>query len=148
VVQNGAMRTAISPPPKRIRLTISVTPEVHETFTRLSKASGTSISYQMGEWLTDTLDAAEHMTGLVEKARAAPGLLARELHAYAMGLSDEMGAVVETVGRTGAVEALAKVGAPKRVAGAARGGAANGDHPPSSNTGGKTTPNIKKKQAR
>jgi hypothetical protein len=146
VVQNDPMSTTISPPSKRVRLTISVSPEVHATFTRLSKASGTSISHQMGEWLADTLEAAEHMTNLVEKARAAPGLLARELHAYSLGLADEMGAVVSQLTLTG-LKAKAPGAAAKRAPVGGRGAGAKGAIPPSSNTGGKPTPTTHNKRA-
>ena len=57
---------------KPIRLTISVTPEVHAAFTRLSAASGQSMSSCMGEWLGDTLDAVEYTATLMEKARTVP----------------------------------------------------------------------------
>ncbi len=80
---------ASPPTPKNIRLTISVTPEVHATFERMSKASGMSLSRVMGEWLADTSEAAEHLAGVLERARAAPRLVARELHSYALGLTDE-----------------------------------------------------------
>lgn len=54
---------------KPIRLTITVTPEVHAAFERLAAASGVSMSRCMGEWLGDTLDAVEYTATLVEKAR-------------------------------------------------------------------------------
>ena len=71
-----------STPTKNVRLTISVTPEVHATFQRLSNASGMSISRAMGEWLGDTLDAADFMATTVERARSAPKLVIQELQAY------------------------------------------------------------------
>ena len=86
-----------STPTKNVRLTISVTPEVHATFQRLSNASGMSISRAMGEWLGDTLDAADFMASTVERARAAPKLVIQELQAYTLGLSDELSGVMERV---------------------------------------------------
>ena len=124
----------IPPTPPRVRLTISVTPAVHATFQRLARAAGTSISFQMGEWLSDTLDAAEHMTSIVERARAAPSMMAKELHAYAVGLSDELGAVTAAMTKA---EPRRMDGAPKRSARAGRVGVPDGLTPPSSNTGGK-----------
>ena len=83
-----------TPTPDRIRLTITVTPEVHASFVRLSKASGISIGRAMGEWLGDTLEAVEFTASKVEQARAAPKLVMQEMHAYALGLSDEMASVL------------------------------------------------------
>lgn len=90
-----------STPTKNVRLTISVTPEVHATFQRLSNASGMSISRAMGEWLGDTLDAADFMASTVERARAAPKLVIQELQAYTLGLSDELSGVMERVRQKG-----------------------------------------------
>jgi hypothetical protein len=111
--------------PDRVRLTISVTPEVHAAFSRLAEASSISISRAMGEWLGDTLDAVEFTAQKVQEARAAPKLVMREMHAYALGLADETGALLKKVGAKGTA-------AGKRSAGAAPA------FPPSSNTGGKS----------
>lgn len=132
MVQCGAQCTMLEnpAPQKLIRLTISVTPEVHSAFERLSSASGMSMSRSMGEWLADTLDAIEYTAGMVERARAAPKVVMREMHAYALGLADETGALLHKVrsesGRAGAAMPA------KRHAGS---GASLS--PPSCNTGGK-----------
>lgn len=117
-MQNALMKTP--PTPSNVRLTISITPEVHETFQRLAKASSMSISRAMGEWLGDTLDAATFMATTMEKARAAPRLVARELHAYALGLGDETGELLKRVQKKG------------RVAGAAGGASASPEAPAAS----------------
>ena len=124
------MNTPHPPTPKNIRLTIPVTPEVHQAFQRIGKAASMSTGRAMGEWLGDTLDAAEYLAETLEKARAAPKLVAQQLHAYALGLTDETGVLLARM-REG-------------------GKAASGGHaqrvpesspdpltPPSSNTGGK-----------
>lgn len=113
---------------ERVRLTISVTPEVHAAFTRLAAASGMSLSRAMGEWLQDTLEAVQFTAEKVEQARAAPRLVMREMHAYAQGLADETGLLLERVRKEGA--------AGKRSAAA--------PSPPPSNTGGK--PPVKGKK--
>lgn len=117
-----------TPSPERVRLTISVTPEVHATFQRLASASSMSIGRAMGEWLGDTLEAVEFTASKVEQARAAPKIVMREMHAYALGLADETGAILGKLraGKGAAGDALrAPPPTPARLV------------PPSSNTGGK-----------
>ena len=130
--------------PKSIRLTITVTPEVHAAFDRLAKASGMSMSRCMGEWLGDTLDAIEYTATLVEKARAAPKMVMKEVHAYALGLADETGAVLKALREN---SDLASIPSASEVVKAARAGGvtapggradrSGGPVPPSCNTGGK-----------
>ena len=115
---------------ERVRLTISVTPEVHAVFQRLAGASGMSLSRAMGEWLGDTLEAVEFTASKVEQARAAPKLAMREMHAYALGLSDETGQLLSSM-KAG--------GAGPRVLGRAASEVTRAGSPPSSNTGGKGT---------
>lgn len=118
--------------PKQIRLTIPVTPEVHHAFKRISEATGTPIGRAMGEWLGDTLDAAEHVAKLVEDARQAPRLVAQQLHAYAHGLTDETGQLLERVRRDPTTRAgLAGMRSTQPGTAAAAG------TPPPCNTGGK-----------
>lgn len=102
-MRSGAHCTMTSTPtPARIRLTISVTPEVHAAFVRLSKASSIPIGRAMGEWLGDTLDAVQFTASKVEEARSAPRLVMQEMHAYAMGLADETSAVLQGLREGGA----------------------------------------------
>lgn len=115
-----------------VRLSITVTPEVHAAFRRLADASGMSMGKAMGDWLGDTLEAVEFMADKIEQARAAPKLVMREMHAYALGLADETGALLERVrqegkkARTGLADS-AERGEPGRAAPSS----------PSCNTGGK-----------
>ena len=90
-----------TPTTENVRLTITVTPEVHETFQRLAKAGSMSLSRAMGEWLGDTVDAAQFMAEKMEQARAAPKIVMREMHAYALGLADETGALMERMKKEG-----------------------------------------------
>ena len=55
-----------SPTAALVRTTISVRPEVLDVFRRLSASSGLSLSKGIGDWLTDTVEAAEAMADLVE----------------------------------------------------------------------------------
>lgn len=114
--------------PERIRLTISVSPETHATFQRLAAAGSMSISRAMGDWLADTSDAVEFMAEKMEQARAAPKLVMRELHGYALGLADETGALLD------------RVRGARAAPGTRSGPAAARVPPPGSNTGGKGSP--------
>ena len=87
------------PSPDNVRLTITVSSQVHATFKRMAEASGMSISRAMGEWLGDTLDGADAMAGMMERARKAPKLAAREIHSYALGLTDLTTELLEKVGQ-------------------------------------------------
>jgi len=123
---------ASTPTPKNVRLTISVTPEVHAVFQRMANSMGMSISKAMGDWLGDTLEAAEFMALTVEKARSAPGVLVKEMHAYALGLTDETTALMDQFrAESGRVRGDGGVRA------ASLRPRAPAPTPPSSNTGGK-----------
>lgn len=115
-----------------IRLTISVTPEVHATFQRFAKASGMSLGRAMGEWLGDTLEGAELLASQLERARAAPKAAIREMHAFALGLSDETGALMKQISAKGKAD-RASVHAQRAPV------TDRQPIPPSSNTGGKGT---------
>ena len=117
-----------------VRVTVPVRSDVLETFQRLAKAGSMSTGKAMGEWLADTSDAAQFMAQKMEQARAAPRIVAREMHAYALGLADETGALIERMREKGreARQRGATSGAP--------GDGATGPTPPSCNTGGKVPP--------
>ena len=139
------MNHEIPPPsPKLVRTTISVDSETLEVFQRLAAVSGKSQSKVIGEWLTDTMDAASLMADLMQKARDQPKLVAAELRGYALGLSDLTADLLEQVkGKSGAAATPAAGG--KRSAAAAGDDAAprrlgdllGGLTPPVGNTGGK-----------
>lgn len=97
---------------ENIRLTISVSPEVHATFQRLSKAGNMSLSKAMGEWLADTVEAADFMASKMEQARAAPKIVMREMHAYALGLVDETSDLISRM-KKGPAEAGGDAVAPR-----------------------------------
>ena len=107
----------------RIRLTITVTPEVHEVFSRMAEAGGMSLGKCMGEWLTDTIDGAQFVAQKMQDARKAPRVVMREMQAYARGMVAEVDSMAAEVRRTGAQGAAAPRSAQPS--------------PPSSNTGGK-----------
>ena len=115
-----------STPTQNIRLKITVTPEVHAVYQRLAESTGTSLGKTMGEWLESTIEGAEYMAGKMQEARTAPQRVMREIHAYAQGVADETGSLVEKMREQGRVDRASSrrtVGAPLS--------------PPSGNTGGK-----------
>jgi hypothetical protein len=116
---------------ENIRLTITVTPEVHQIFQRFAKASGMSLGKCMGEWLGDTSEGALLMVSKMEEARAAPALVLREMNAMMLGMADETSALLDQLRRKG----ISK-GGPDAAAGAP---ASVGKSPPPGNTGGKGT---------
>lgn len=128
------MRTTVYPP-KEIRLTIPVSSDVHDAFSRIAKAGNMPVGRAMGEWLGDTIDAAKFMADTMEKARAAPRLVAQELHAYALGLGDETGALIAKLREKGKTAAGAESVAGTRLRGGTTGEAASSPRTPPSNTG-------------
>lgn len=119
---------------KNVRLTISVSPEVHQTFVRLAAATGGSISKSMGDWLHDTLESAQFMADKIEQARSAPKAAMAELHAYALGLSDDTGALMARLSAGDRTPLRQRAALPQGREGSGT------TSPPSSNTGGKGTP--------
>ena len=91
------MTSTPSPTSDPIRLSITVTPEVHAAFRRLADASGMSMGKAMGEWLGDTLEAVQFMAEKMEQARSAPRLVMQEMHAYALGITDQTQEVLAQV---------------------------------------------------
>ena len=132
------MDKTLSPPTKPPRISVPVSDEVLQVFQRLAKAGNMSTGRAIAEWLSDTVEAAEYMAATMERARAAPKVVMREMHAYALGLADETGELMRTLAKKGqadrakASDTLAR----KRSAGERGGGLSEGD-PPSCNTGGK-----------
>lgn len=95
----------------------------------------------MAEWLTDTVEAAEYMAATLERARAAPKVVMREMHAYALGLADETGELMRQIAKKG------EAGRASERASAAP-DARLGGIPPSCNTGGKLPPPPPQQQDR
>lgn len=129
MVQCGSECRMASTPTQNVRLTITVTPEVHAVYQRLADSTSTSLGKTMGEWLESTIEGAQYMAGQMEQARAAPQRVMREIHAYALGVADETGIIVERMRQKGrddrsALASDAHLGSPAST-------------PPVGNTGGK-----------
>jgi len=112
---------------ERIRLTISVSPEVHAVFSRMADAAGISLGKCMGEWLADTSEGAQFVADKMEQARKAPRVVMREMKAFARGMVDEVDAAAAEVRAAGNASA-ARTRPPKAA------------QPPSSPTGVNTPP--------
>jgi hypothetical protein len=125
-----------TPTQEHIRLTITVTPEVHATFQRFAKAAGMSLGRAMGEWLGDTLEGAELLASQLERVRASPKAAIREMNAFALGLADETGDLMKKISEEGRLARLDANASPARAVPLS---------PPSSNTGGKGTKKPKGK---
>lgn len=89
-VRSGAICTMSKPPtPETVRLTITVTPEVHAAFQRMAEVSGMSLGRCMGEWLGDTLEGVEFLTTQLQRAREAPRKVVQEMRQGLLGALDE-----------------------------------------------------------
>jgi hypothetical protein len=124
------MTKTLSPPPKLPRVSVPLDAETLAVFQRLGKAANQGTGSAIADWLRETVEAAEFMADKMEQARAAPKVVMREMHAYALALADETGTLMRQIGEKGRADRAA---AGKRSAARAIGGAI----PPSCNTGGK-----------
>ena len=122
--------TTAKPP----RVSVPVTDEVLQVFQRLAKAGNVSTGRAIAEWLSDTVEAAEFMAATMERARAAPKVVMREMHAYALGLADETGDLIRQISKKGEADRQRS-----RASGALPSDAADEQFPPLCNTGGKLT---------
>ena len=113
------------------RVTVPVDVEVLAAFERLAAASGTSVGKAMGTWLADTVEGAEAMANLMEKARSAPKQAVMELHAYALGLADVTQDFVDHVNKASLATSKAVLKAKRAEGAPARGGAARVPSAPS-----------------
>lgn len=123
----------------RVRTTISLPPEIHQVFKRMADAAGMSVSRCMGDWLTDTGDAAEMITLQLEKARRAPMEALREMRTMLNGMGQQVDQVHTSLGNLIEREEAAaeRPPRPQRSEDGEDGAVAAAAIPPSSNTGGK-----------
>ena len=78
-----------------IRTTVPVRPEVHAAFKRLADVQGVSLGRAIGDWLSDTFEAAEMVTAKMQKAKTDPVRVIRELQLLAEGSIDTAEDVIE-----------------------------------------------------
>ncbi len=131
------MTKTLSPPSRPPRVSVPVDAETLEVFERLAKAGNMSTGKAMAEWLKDTMEAAELMASTMERARAAPKLVTAELHAMALGLSENTKELMDKFSKLGRAARAVPTGAARAAAGGADGAATA--IPPSCNTGGKVS---------
>jgi hypothetical protein len=124
------MTKTLSPPTRTPRVSVPVSSETLRVFERLASAGNMSVGRAMAEWLNDTVEAAEFMASKMEQARAAPKVVMRELHAYALGMADETGALMRQLAEKGKADRAASGAKPPQLV-------AEPSIPPSCNTGGK-----------
>jgi hypothetical protein len=124
------MTKTISPPSRPKRISVPVDDGTLAVFERLAKVSGASTGKAIADWLADTVEGAELMASTMERARAAPKLVSAELHAMALGLSENTKELMDKFSKMGKLQ--------REGAAASRGASpAAAAIPPSCNTGGK-----------
>lgn len=89
--------TEKKPMPSRVSVPLSA--EALEAFQAFAKVQNISTGKAIALWLDDTIDAVQYMAQLLEKSRSAPKLVAQQLHAFALGLADESGGLLEQIRR-------------------------------------------------
>lgn len=140
------MTKTVSPPTRPARVSVPIDAETLAVFERLAKVSSQSTGKAIAEWLADTVEGAELMASTMERARAAPKLVTAELHAMALGLSENTKELMDKFSKMGKA---ARGGAPGQ-AGAGTSDtprAAKPAIPPSCNTGGKLAGEKRQKPA-
>jgi hypothetical protein len=125
--------------PKPSRVSVPLSHEALAAFEKLAEVQNLSTGKAIAEWLEETIDAVLYLSNLLEEARSAPRLVAQKMHAFALGLADESGALVEQI------KAESRAARP---VGTRSGSAGRDDRisvPPPCNTGGKVPKNNTKK---
>lgn len=133
-------------PPKTIRVSVPVTPEVLAKFQRFAEVSGLSVGKSMADWLRDTMSGLDAMVDILESHKRRPSEAMEKLALLAssiqdittgaiQGMKEQPSPLGEGAPATGKSLAMAKAA----ILEAAR-------TPPLSNTGGKVprvNPNTK-----
>jgi hypothetical protein len=130
-----------TPHTRPARVSVPITPEVHEAFKALGVASGMSTAKVMAEWLQDTIDAARYHTKIMEEARSRPGRAT--VQAYSWRLSEETDTLLDQIRKGSRAAGAGDAQRPGT-------GSSGPLTPPSSNTGGKVPkkPNQTKRGTR
>lgn len=73
---------------ERVRVTVSMDPEVLDVFKRMAESGRMSVGRCIGEWCADTVDGAQFVAQQMERAKKAPQMVMREMQALGAGLQD------------------------------------------------------------
>lgn len=126
---------------KPLRVTVPLTPDVHDVFVKVAAAQGVSVGRAMGDWLRDTSDAALQMASMVSDIKTKPFEVALRLSGYASAMSDVSTGLVERIrkqSKVGGAEGVPATGKAPRSRSAQK-SAGKVLTPPVSNTGGKVS---------
>lgn len=126
---------------KPLRVTVPLSPEVHDAFVKVAAAQGVSVGRAMGDWLRDTSDAALQMASMVSDIKTKPFEVALRLSGYASAMSDVSTGLVERIrkqSKVGGAERGPDTGKAPRSRSAQK-VAGKVLPPPVSNTGGKVS---------
>ena len=130
------MTKTISPPSRPSRVSVPIDSDTLAVFERLAKVSGSSTGKAIAEWLSDTVEGAELMASTMERARSAPKLVTAELHAMALGLSENTKELMDKFSKMGKAARTGDAVAMRSSDGSLA-AIAKPPKPPSCNTGGK-----------
>lgn len=119
----------------RVRVTVSVDPEVLDVYRTMASAAGISLSYCLGEWLADTIDGAQMVASKMQEAKQAPIRVMREMQSILHGAHQEAGEILGKLRVEGVRSAVAQAGVAPRQA-----------ITPPSNTGGNSPPRTRRKR--
>ena len=137
---------AMNTPPKTIRVSVPVTPEVLAKFQRFAEVSGLSVGKSMADWLRDTMSGLDAMVDILESHKLRPSQAMEKLTLLASSLQDITAGTIQAMKEQSSPlrEGAPATGKSLAIAKAAMLKAAL--IPPSSNTGGKVprvNPNTK-----
>lgn len=137
------MTKTLSFPSRPSRVSVPIDAETLAVFERLAKVSSQSTGKAIAEWLADTVEGAELMASTMERARSAPKLVTAELHAMAMGLTENTKQLMDKFSKLGRAAREGSETMRQHVEEPAS--AAKTESPPSCNTGGKVAGEKRRK---
>ena len=89
---------------QRVRITVSIDPEVLEVFKQQAGVLGLSVGRTIGDWCADTVDAAQLVNGNIKRAKAAPAEVMRELQQLTRDTAGVLGEAARVIERRGGAE--------------------------------------------
>ena len=80
---------------ERVRVTVSMEPEVLAVFQRMAATMGVSVGRAIGDWCRDTADGLDFVHQKMIEAKTAPARVMREMQEEARGLLGEVDRLAE-----------------------------------------------------